>query len=117
MRCDEFHQSFAPLPCGSKPWIRVTKPTECGVDKFIRGRSTSARTFPIERPAKDQLRRTVMISSHPPEPMVNERRLSDTGPGNDCNDIDIPVGPCTIQEVDILLSAKNIASSNGQSSY
>jgi hypothetical protein len=28
-----------------------------------------------------------MFSSHPPEPMVDQRRLADTGPGNDCNDV------------------------------
>src|SRR6516162_9434422 len=33
------------------------------------------------------------------------------------NDIDIPVGPCTTQEGDILLSTKKIASCNRQSGY
>ena len=49
-----------------------------------------------------------MFSSHPSEPMVNERRLPDTGPGNDRNDIYLLVCPCIIQESDILLSTKNI---------
>jgi hypothetical protein len=35
----------------------------------------------------------------------------------DCNDVDILVCPSTIQKNDILLSAKNIASGNGQSGY
>src|SRR5580704_2333972 len=58
-----------------------------------------------------------MFSSHPSEPMVNERRLSDPSPGNDCDDIDMLVCPCIIQETEILFSAKNIASCNGQSGY
>ena len=49
--------------------------------------------------------------------MVDERGLPDTGPGNDRNDIDILVCPCIIQEDDILLSTKNIASCNRQTGY
>jgi hypothetical protein len=37
--------------------------------------------------AHQKLCRTIILSSHPTEPMVDDRRLSDTGPGNDCNDI------------------------------
>src|SRR5271165_5532659 len=58
-----------------------------------------------------------MVGSHSTEPMVNKRRLPDTGPGNDGNDIDILVCPCTIQKSDIFLSTKNIASRNRQSGY
>src|SRR6202030_4403370 len=58
-----------------------------------------------------------MFSSHPSEPMVDERRLSDPSPCNNCNDVDILVCPCTIQKSDILLSTKNITSCNGQSGY
>src|ERR1700730_14939102 len=58
-----------------------------------------------------------MFSSHPSEPMVDERRLSDARPGNNCNNIYILVCPCTIQKSDILLSTKNITSCNGQSGY
>src|SRR3984893_3253297 len=58
-----------------------------------------------------------MFSSHPSQPMVNERGLPDTGPGNDCNDVDILVCPCAIQESDVFFSTKNITSSNGQSGY
>ena len=58
-----------------------------------------------------------MFSSHPSEPMVDERGLPDTGPSNDCNDIYMLICPCLIQESDILLSTKNIASCNGQSGY
>src|SRR4029077_20495443 len=58
-----------------------------------------------------------MFSSHVSEPMVNQRGFSDTGPGDDCHDVDILVCPRTIQKSDILLSTKNIASCNGQSGY
>src|ERR1700760_115340 len=108
-------ESFALLPRGSEPGIWISKPTESGVKKFISGRSASTGTLPIERPAKNELRRTIMFSSHPSKPMVNQCGLPDTGPCNDRNDIYIPVCPCLIQESDILLSTKNIASSNGQS--
>jgi hypothetical protein len=56
-----------------------------------------------------------MFSSHPREPMVDERGLPDTGPGNDCNDVYLPVRPGSLQKSDILVSAKNITSCNGQS--
>src|SRR6516225_8123063 len=49
--------------------------------------------------------------------MIDQRGLSDTGPGNDGHNVDIPVGPRVIQENDILLSTKKIASCNGQSGY
>src|SRR4029077_12527719 len=68
-------------------------------------------------PAENELSRTVMVSSHQSEPMVNESGFSDPGPGNDCNNIDILVCPSTIQKSDILLSTKNITSGNGQSGY
>src|SRR5580704_2858392 len=58
-----------------------------------------------------------MFCRHPSEPMVDERRLPDTGPCNDCNDIYLLVCPCPIQERNILLSTKNIATCNGQSGY
>src|SRR5580704_10426193 len=58
-----------------------------------------------------------MFSSHPSEPMVDQRRFSDPSPRNDCNDVDILVFPRTIQESDILFATKNIASCNGQSGY
>ena len=58
-----------------------------------------------------------MVSSHPSEPMVNERGLSDPSPGNDCNDVDILVCPCPIQKSDILFSTKNITSGDRQFGY
>ena len=58
-----------------------------------------------------------MFSRHPSEPMVDERGLPDTSPGNDCNDIYMLVCPRIIQESDILLSTKNIAPCYGQSCY
>jgi hypothetical protein len=54
-----------------------------------------------------------MVSSKPSEPMVDERGLPDASPGNDCNDIYLLVCPRIIQESDILLSTKHIASGNG----
>ncbi len=76
-----------------------------------------AGALSVEGPAKDELRGTIMFSSHSSEPMVNERGFPDTGPGNDCNDIYILGCPCSIQKSDVLLSPENIASRNGQSGY
>src|SRR5208337_5290570 len=60
---------------------------------------------------------TLAPTELPSQPMVDQRRFSDPRPGNDCNDVDILVCPCTIQESDILLSTKNVAPGNGQSGY
>src|ERR1700730_4117735 len=114
---DELRQSFALLPRRSEPWIWISKPVESRIKKFICRRSVPTAALSVEGPAKNELRRAIMFSSHPSEPMVNERGLSDPGPGNDCNDIYILVCPCTIQKTDILLSTKNITSGNGQSGY
>ena len=75
--------------------------------------SVPTATLFVKRPAKNQLRRGIMSSSHSPEPMVDKRRFSDTGPGNDCDDIYVRVCPSVIQGSDILLSAKKIASCTG----
>src|SRR5271157_2847597 len=115
--CHEFRQSLSLLPARSEPWIWISKPSVHSVKKFICRRSVSATALSVKGPAKNQLRRTVFFSSHSSEPMVNERGLTDPGPGNDCNDVDILVCPSTIQKSDILLSTKNIASGNGQSGY
>src|SRR5271166_1067203 len=114
---DELRQSLALLPRRSEPWIWISKPSESRIKKFICGRSLPAAALSIEGPTKNKLCGTIMVSSHPSEPMVNERRLPDPGPSNDCNDVDILVCPCTIHKSDILLPAKNIASGNGQSGY
>src|SRR6516165_7205877 len=58
-----------------------------------------------------------MFSSHSSEPMVDERRLSDPGPGNNRDDVDILACPCTIQKSDVLLSTKQIGSGNRQFGY
>src|SRR5271166_4606887 len=110
---DKLRQSFALLPGRSEPWIWISKPCESRVKKFIRGRSLPTGALSIEGPTKNKFCRTIMFCSHPPEPMVDERRLPDPSPGNDCNDVDILVCPCMIQKSDILLSTKNIASCNG----
>src|SRR5208282_4338348 len=114
---DELSQSFALLPRRSDAGIGISKPSESSVEKFICGRSAPTGALPVEGPTKNKLCRTIMVSSHPSEPMVHERGLTDTSPGYDCNDVDILVCPCTIQESDILFSTKNIASGNRQSGH
>src|SRR6516162_4401749 len=49
--------------------------------------------------------------------MINQCGLSNSSPGNDCNDVHILVCPGTIQKSDIFLSTKNIPSGNWQSGY
>ena len=61
--------------------------------------------------------RAVILSRHSSEPVVNERKLTDTSPRNNCNDIYLLVCPCLIQESDIFLSTKQIAPCYGQSCY
>src|ERR1700693_5629668 len=114
---DELRKSLAFLPRRSDPWIWISKPSESRIKKFICGRSLPAAALSVKRPAKNQLRRTVSFSSHSSEPMVNERGLTDPGPGNDCYHINILVCPCAVQKSDVLFPTKNIASSNGQSGY
>ena len=115
--CDEFRQSLALLPSRPDPWIAIAKPSESRLKKFICGRTAPTASLSVKRPAENKLRRAILFSRHPSEPVINERRLPNTRPGNDCNDIYVSVGPGSIQESDILLSTKNIASRNGQSRY
>src|ERR1700730_739208 len=114
---DELRQSFTLLPGRSELWIWISKPSESRIKKFICGRSLPAAALSVEGPAKNKLRSTIMFSSHASKPMVDKRGLPDTSPGNDCNDIYMLVCPGIIQESDIFLSTKNIASCNGQSRY
>ena len=93
---DQLRQSFALLPRRSHAWIGISKPTESSVKKFIRGGGAPTATLPVEGPAKNELRRTIMLGSHSPEPMVDQRGLSDPSPGNDRDDIHIRVCPCII---------------------
>src|SRR5208282_2574796 len=95
---DELSQSFALLPRRSDAGIGISKPSESSVEKFICGRSLPTAALSVEGPTKNKLCRTIMVSSHPSEPMVNESGLPDTGPSNDRNDIYILVCPCIIQE-------------------
>src|ERR1700722_12038158 len=111
--CDELRQSFAFLPAGSEPWVWIAKPNESGVQEFICGRSIPTAALPVERPTKNEFRRTIILSSHPPEPMIDQRGLPDTSPSHDCHDIYMSVCPCVNQKSDILLSSKNITSCNG----
>src|ERR1700674_3978730 len=110
---DELRQSFALLPGRSESRIWISKPSESRVKKFICGRSLSTAALPVEGPTKNKLRRTILVSSHPSEPMVNECGLPDPSPGNDRNDIYLLICPCIMQECDILLSTKNITSGDG----
>src|SRR5215471_21801917 len=112
---DELRQSFALFPRRTDLRIWIAKPSESRIKKFICRRSIPPATLPVKGPAKNTLCRSIVFSSHPSEPIVNQRGLSDPSPSNDCNDVDILICPCTIQESDILLSAKNIISCNGQS--
>src|ERR1700757_4624239 len=114
---NELRQSFALLPCRSNPWIWITKPMKSGIKKFIGRRSVAAGALSVERPAKNELRRTILFSSHSSEPMVDQRRFSDSAPGNNCNNIDLLVCPCMIQKTDVLFTTKNITSCDGQSGY
>src|SRR5258708_26774768 len=79
--------------------------------------SAPSGALPVEGPAKHELRRPVVIRSHPSEPMVHERGLSDTTPGNDGNDIYVLASPRIIQDSEIFLSPKNIAACTRQSRY
>src|SRR6516225_4529164 len=90
---------------------------ESRIKKLIGRRSASACALSVERPAKYELRRTIIFSSHPSEPMVDQRGLANASPGNDCHDIRMLVRPCVIEKSDILFSTKNITSGNGQSGY
>src|SRR5215471_16065006 len=109
---NELRESLALLPCCSKPWIWIAKPVKSGIKKFIGRRSAATGALSVKRPAKYELRRTIVFSSHSAEPMVDQRRFSHSAPGNNCDDVDIPVCPCIVQESDVLLSTKNIASSH-----
>jgi hypothetical protein len=94
---DEFCQSFAFLPRRSEPWIWISKPVESRIKEFICGRSVPTAALSVEGPTKNKLCRMVVFSSHPAEPMVNERGLSDPTPGNNRNDVGILVCPGLIR--------------------
>src|SRR5580698_171846 len=114
---DELRKSLALLPRRSEPWIWICEPVESRIKKFICGRSLPTAALSVEGPTKNKLCRPIMVNGHLSEPMVNERGLPDTGPGNDRNDIYLVISPSVIQESDILLSPKNIASCNRQTRY
>src|SRR5215469_6897956 len=114
---NQLRESLSLLPRRSQPWIGIAKPSESRIQEFICGRSLPTAALSVEGPTKDKLRRAIMFSSHLREPMVGQCGLPDASPGNNGNDIDIPVCPSPIQEGDILISTKNITSSNRQSGY
>src|SRR5262249_9674662 len=55
--------------------------------------------------------------SHSSKPMVDQRRFSDSAPGNNCNNIDLLVCPSIVQESDVLFTTKKITSCDRQSGY
>src|SRR5215469_16541771 len=114
---NELRQSFALLPCCSEPWIWIAKPAKSGIKKFVGRRSAAAGALSVERPAKYELRRTIVFSSHSSQPMVDQRGLSDTAPGSNCNNIDLLVRPCIVQERDVLFTTKKVTSCDRQSAY
>src|SRR5580692_5116229 len=114
---NQLRQSFALLPCCSDAWIWIAKPSQGGIKKFIGRRGVAAGALSVERPAKYELRRTIVFSGHSPEPVVDQRGFSNSAPGNNCHNIGLLVSPCIIQETDVLFTTKNIASRNGQSGY
>src|ERR1700686_4673420 len=111
---DEPGQALALSPSRSDPWIGIVKPCQGCVQKLVSGRSARTGALSVKGPAEHELRRTVTFSCHSSEPMVNQRGLPHTSPGNDCNDIYLLVCPGSIQESDILLSPTNIISRNGE---
>src|SRR6516162_5555400 len=106
----QLRQPLALFPRCSEPRIGITKPSESSVQEFVCGRSASTRALSVKGPAKNELCRTIVFSSHLSEPMVDQRRLPDSGPCNDGRDIYMRVCPCVIKESGILFSAKNSAS-------
>src|ERR1700747_1569460 len=113
----QLSQSLALLPSRSDSWIWISKPSKSCVKKFIGRRSASSCPLPVERPPKDELCGSIAFGGHPSKPMVYQRRFSDAGPSNDCDDVDILVCPCCIQEDNIFLPTKDVPSGNGQSGY
>src|SRR5215469_8582981 len=107
---DELCQPFALLPRRSDPRIRIAKPGQRSVEKLV-GRRRSG-TLSIEGPTKNELGRAIAFGSHLPEPIVEQRRLPDTGPGNDCDDIYVWIRPGSVKESDILLATKKLSSCN-----
>src|SRR6516162_788018 len=107
---NELRESFALLPGRADPGIWIAKPGQCSIQKFIGRRSAATRTLPVERPAKYELRRPIVFSSHSPEPMVNQCGLPDSAPSDNSNNIYPLVCPCLVQESDILLSPENLTS-------
>src|ERR1700737_1571911 len=109
---DELGQSFAFLPGRSEAWIWIAKPVKSSIKKFIRGRSVPSGTLSVKGPTKNSLCRTIMVCSHPSQPMVDQCRLADASPSNDYNDVIVFFSQCTLKESNIPLPTKNIASCN-----
>ena len=93
-RCEtRLAKSFTLFPGRAQPRVWVAEPGKCRIDEFIRGRKFSAVRLPIEGPAENEFRTTILFQSHLPEPMVDQRRFSDAGPGHNHHDIDVRTCP------------------------
>jgi hypothetical protein len=69
-------QSLGLFPRCSDAWIGIPEPSQSSVKKFICGRSAPGRALSIEGPAKNELRRTILFSSHWLRRMAAERYRS-----------------------------------------
>src|SRR6516164_6525232 len=114
---DKLRESLAFLPRRSEPWIWITKPSQSRIKKFIGRRGVATGALSVVGPAKDELRGAIVFSSHSSEPMIDQRRFSDSTPGSNCNNIDLLVCPCIVQESDVLFTTKKITSCDRQSGY
>jgi hypothetical protein len=95
----------------ANPRIWISKPTECTVNKFIRGRGVATAALPVEGPTKNELRRTIMVSSRRSQ-WLTSVDFPTPAQATIVTNVDILICPCTIQKSDILLSTKNVASCN-----
>ena len=71
--CDELHNLSPFAHAVPSRGYRISKPSKSNVKEFICGRSVPSGTLSVKGPTKNKLYRTIMVSSHPSEPMVNQR--------------------------------------------
>ena len=76
-----FSQAVPSRGSGSPNQVRAASRNSSADEELSTG------ALSVEGPTKNELCRTIMFSSHSSEPMVDERGLPDTGPGNDRDDI------------------------------
>src|SRR6516164_45437 len=84
---NELGEPFALLPWRSEARIWISEPCQSRVKKFLcRGRAATG-ALPVKRPAENTFCRTILVGSHPPKPMVDQRGLPSTSPGHDRDDV------------------------------